>query len=48
MQLAYARVVTDHANFAWLCDVYDAHTVYATHGFVRLPEPDRWMVRQTT
>lgn len=21
-QVAYARVVTDHANFAWLCDVY--------------------------
>ncbi|GAA2942701.1 MULTISPECIES: GNAT family N-acetyltransferase [Streptomycetaceae] len=21
-QLAYARVVTDHATFAWLCDVY--------------------------
>ncbi|MFD4034219.1 GNAT family N-acetyltransferase [Streptomyces sp. NPDC058637] len=21
-QLAYARVVTDHASFAWLCDVY--------------------------
>jgi predicted GNAT family acetyltransferase len=20
--VAYARVVTDHANFAWLCDVY--------------------------
>ena len=25
-QVAYARVVTDHANFAWLCDVYvDRH-----------------------
>jgi GNAT superfamily N-acetyltransferase len=23
-QLAYARVVTDHATFAWLCDVYVA------------------------
>ncbi|MEV6650533.1 GNAT family N-acetyltransferase [Streptomyces sp. NPDC051219] len=23
-QLAYARVVTDHAVFAWLCDVYVA------------------------
>jgi GNAT superfamily N-acetyltransferase len=22
MQVAYARVVTDHATFAWLCDVY--------------------------
>lgn len=22
VQVAYARVVTDHANFAWLCDVY--------------------------
>ena len=21
-QVAYARVVTDHATFAWLCDVY--------------------------
>ena len=21
-QVAYARVVTDHTNFAWLCDVY--------------------------
>ena len=21
-QVAYARVLTDHANFAWLCDVY--------------------------
>ncbi|MCX5413766.1 GNAT family N-acetyltransferase [Streptomyces sp. NBC_00059] len=21
-QVAYARVVTDHASFAWLCDVY--------------------------
>ncbi|MGW3799142.1 GNAT family N-acetyltransferase [Streptomyces clavifer] len=21
-QLAYARVVTDHATFAWICDVY--------------------------
>ncbi|MFJ8309397.1 MULTISPECIES: GNAT family N-acetyltransferase [unclassified Streptomyces] len=21
-QLAYARIVTDHATFAWLCDVY--------------------------
>ncbi len=21
-QVAYTRVVTDHANFAWLCDVY--------------------------
>lgn len=21
-QLAYARVITDHATFAWLCDVY--------------------------
>ncbi|GAA1362674.1 GNAT family N-acetyltransferase [Streptomyces beijiangensis] len=21
-QIAYARVVTDHATFAWLCDVY--------------------------
>src|SRR3954467_4116851 len=21
-QLAYARVVTDHTTFAWLCDVY--------------------------
>jgi len=79
-QVAYARVVTDHANFAWLCDVYvardhrgrglggrlvataaemlddlgvrrtllstyDAHPVYAAHGFTPLPEPDRWMVR---
>ena len=82
-QVAYARVVTDHANFAWLCDVYvdrdhrgrglggrlvaaaaerlddlgvrrtllstyDAHSVYAAHGFTPLPEPDRWMVRQAT
>lgn len=23
-QVAYARVVTDHATFAWLCDVYVA------------------------
>ncbi|WP_189109301.1 GNAT family N-acetyltransferase [Streptomyces camponoticapitis] len=23
-QIAYARVVTDHATFAWLCDVYVA------------------------
>ena len=23
-QVAYTRVVTDHANFAWLCDVYVA------------------------
>ncbi|MZD04441.1 GNAT family N-acetyltransferase [Streptomyces sp. SID5785] len=22
VQIAYARVVTDHATFAWLCDVY--------------------------
>ncbi|MDF3292772.1 GNAT family N-acetyltransferase [Streptomyces silvisoli] len=22
IQVAYARVVTDHATFAWLCDVY--------------------------
>jgi GNAT superfamily N-acetyltransferase len=22
VQVAYARVVTDHATFAWLCDVY--------------------------
>ncbi|MCQ4045734.1 GNAT family N-acetyltransferase [Streptantibioticus rubrisoli] len=22
VQMAYARVVTDHATFAWLCDVY--------------------------
>ncbi|MEU9098844.1 GNAT family N-acetyltransferase [Streptomyces sp. NPDC048361] len=22
LQVAYARVVTDHATFAWLCDVY--------------------------
>ncbi len=82
-QVAYARVVTDHANFAWLCDVYvdrdhrgrglggrlvtmaaeqlddlgvrrtllstyDAHTVYAAHGFTPLSEPERWMVRQAT
>jgi GNAT superfamily N-acetyltransferase len=25
-QQAYARVVTDHATFAWLCDVYVAPT----------------------
>lgn len=24
-QVAYARVVTDHATFAWVCDVYVAH-----------------------
>ncbi len=24
-QVAYARVVTDHATFAWLCDVYVDH-----------------------
>ncbi|NBE50885.1 GNAT family N-acetyltransferase [Streptomyces boluensis] len=23
-QVAYARVITDHADFAWLCDVYVA------------------------
>ncbi|WP_431781408.1 GNAT family N-acetyltransferase [Streptomyces chumphonensis] len=26
-QVAYARVVTDHATFAWLCDVYVARSV---------------------
>ncbi|MEU9163460.1 GNAT family N-acetyltransferase [Streptomyces sp. NPDC048424] len=26
-QVGYARVVTDHATFAWLCDVYIAPTV---------------------
>ncbi|MFJ6987100.1 MULTISPECIES: GNAT family N-acetyltransferase [unclassified Streptomyces] len=26
-QVAYARVVTDHATFAWLCDVYVAPSV---------------------
>jgi GNAT superfamily N-acetyltransferase len=25
-QLAYARVITDHATFAWLCDVYVSPT----------------------
>ncbi|MFE9402991.1 GNAT family N-acetyltransferase [Streptomyces sp. NPDC006530] len=24
-QVAYARIVTDHATFAWLCDVYVDH-----------------------
>jgi GNAT superfamily N-acetyltransferase len=77
-QIAYARVVTDHATFAWLCDVYverdhrgrglgrllseavvaklrplclkrvllatlDAHQVYASVGFVPLPDPDMLM-----
>ena len=31
-----------------LLSTYDAHTVYAAHGFTPLPEPDRWMVRQAT
>lgn len=26
-QVAYARVVTDHATFAWLCDVYVERSV---------------------
>jgi GNAT superfamily N-acetyltransferase len=25
VQVAYARVITDHATFAWLCDVYVDH-----------------------
>ena len=31
-QLGYARVVTDRATFAWLCDVYIAPAVRAAIG----------------
>jgi hypothetical protein len=37
--VAYTRVLTDHANFAWLCDVY------ACVGFTPLPRPQDWMIR---
>lgn len=30
-QVAYARVVTDHATFAWLCDVYVDRAVRGKH-----------------
>ncbi|MER6447530.1 GNAT family N-acetyltransferase [Streptomyces venezuelae] len=78
-QVGYARVVTDRATFAWLCDVFiapdsrgkglghalagavcahlapfglrrtalataDAHAIYAKEGFVRLEQPENWMV----
>lgn len=78
-QVGYARVVTDHATFGWLCDVYvasehrgrgvgealawaateyveplglarfvlstvDAHELYARHGFVAYPTPERLML----
>lgn len=79
VQVGYARVVTDRATFAWLCDVYvdpsrrgtgvgtrlldavlaelsplgltrimlataDAHALYASRGFVPLPDPSMLMV----
>lgn len=82
-QVGFARVVTDYATFAWLCDVFvleshrsrglgkwlircvvqhpalatirlmllatrDAHGLYERYGgFVRLQEPERWMIRRT-
>jgi GNAT superfamily N-acetyltransferase len=82
LQVGFARVVTDYATFAWLCDVFvvephrdrglgkwlveyvvghpdlkdlrifllatrDAHDLYRHYGgFVKLTEPDRWMIRR--
>jgi GNAT superfamily N-acetyltransferase len=78
-QVGFARLVSDMATFAWLCDVFvlpearghglgkwlvevvvetaraanvrrvllatrDAHGLYASHGFIPLAEPERWMI----
>ncbi len=82
-QVGYARVITDGATFAWLCDVFvaseergngigkllvagilddlaplnlkrvmlatrDAHSLYAQYGFVPLPDPALFMVREAS
>lgn len=52
VQVAYARVVTDRANFAWLCDVY-VDRAHRGRGLARrlvaevVDELDRMGVRRT-
>jgi GNAT superfamily N-acetyltransferase len=54
-QVAYARVITDYATFAWLCDVYVDHAARGNglgtalsaaildFGFEPLAKPEKWM-----
>jgi hypothetical protein len=47
-QVGFARVITDKATFAYLCDVFvlatrDAHGLYEKLGFRRLVRPERHM-----
>jgi hypothetical protein len=47
-QVGFARLVTDYAIFALLCDVFilDAHQLYRRYDpFQTLPNPDWWMAR---